>query len=570
MTAIEGIPSSHPGLEIRPGGRTLLQERLFLHGAVMAVFDLLFTAGFYCMWSLEPSVGPELAASLVTSPGVVGLALTLLVLALTAKLVKLSPRALRNLDLATHSVIGLALTGIALGIPLPVFGMFEALLGLSAILCARAILLPSSARFTLLVSVLACTPSTITVLGWASHFTAGSVAPHTVRTLFVGRCVLVIAISVVASAVVYRLRREVRHALRLGQYTLEERLGEGGMGVVYRARHAMLRRPTAVKLLLKAQDGSLERFEREAQLTANLTHPNSIVVHDYGKSDDGILYYAMEYLDGIDLEELVNMDGPQPPERVVHLLRQACGALSEAHSSGLIHRDIKPANLFLCRRASDPDFLKVLDFGLVKHLATVDATLTGAPAMVGTPQYMAPEAFSAPADVGPTSDLYALGAVAFRLLTGQHLFAGATFVEVCAHHLYTPAPTPSARGVPVPRELEAAILRCLEKSPADRFESAEALDSALVACGGLAPWGRSEAIAWWSSRARSIAERRAHRARLASGTERSLIRALAETRSSSSEASRGAIGSRSPHRSARPKSEPNRPQRSSLVRTLGR
>jgi serine/threonine-protein kinase len=533
VKALEHLSNTDPGLEVSTSGRTLLQERLFLLGAVMALLDILFTLGFYLMWRLEPSVGRETALSLSRSPGVVGLALTLLALAAVTKWLDLGPAALRALDLSAHFSIGLALTAVAVSIPVPTFGMFEALLGLSAILCARAILLPSSATFTLCVSTLACAPSAVAVIGWAERFAAGAVAPHTVRTLYVARCVLVIAISVVASAVLYRLRREVRHARRLGQYTLEERLGEGGMGVVYRARHAMLRRPTAVKLLLNAHPGSLARFEREAQLTANLTHPNSVVVHDYGRSADGVLYYAMEYLDGIDLEELVELDGPQPPARVVHLLRQACGALAEAHAAGLIHRDIKPANLFLCRRPNDPDFLKVLDFGLVKHRAGEKSSITGAPAMLGTPHYMAPESVTAPADVAATSDLYALGAVAFRLLTGQHVFPGNTLVEVCGHHLHTPPAAPSARGArSVPADLDAVILCCLEKSPARRFQNAEALERALTACRDVPVWQRADAAAWWSSRARALDERRGTRMRAAS-TSRSVVRAVDATRVSS-------------------------------------
>ena len=229
----------------------------------------------------------------------------------------------------------------------------------------------------------------------------------------------------------------------------------------------MLRRPTAIKLVPpeKAGPQQLMRFEREVQNTAELQHPNTIQIFDYGHSPDGVFYYAMEYLDGIDLDDLVERHGPQAPGRVVHILEQACAALTEAHDKGLVHRDIKPANIFLCHRGGIPDVVKVLDFGLVKELAT-DGGVTNVDVVAGTPAYLSPEAITAPDTLGPAADIYALGAVGYFLLTGEPVFGGATVVEICGHHVHSAPPPPSERtAVNLSEQLEALILRCLAKKP---------------------------------------------------------------------------------------------------------
>ncbi|MCX7419136.1 MAG: serine/threonine protein kinase [Planctomycetia bacterium] len=302
-----------------------------------------------------------------------------------------------------------------------------------------------------------------------------------------------------------RLAEQARCAVielkRLGQYTLEEKLGEGGMGVVYRARHAMLHRPTAVKFLnaAKTNEKTIARFEREVQLTAQLNHPNTIAIYDYGRTPEGVFYYAMEYLDGINLEDLIARHGAQPEGRVIHLLKQVCGSLAEAHSISLIHRDVKPANILLCARAGIFDFVKLLDFGLVKVTENSNAALvTNAGGVVGTPLYMSPEAFKSPDKVDARSDLYAVGAVGYFLLTGTPLFLGDNVLDILNHQVKTAPEPPSKRlGQPVSRELEQFLLRCLSKSAADRPATANEIIAELDRVPTANSWTESDAQRWW-------------------------------------------------------------------------
>lgn len=301
------------------------------------------------------------------------------------------------------------------------------------------------------------------------------------------------------------LQRATLAAKQLGQYALEEKLGAGGMGTVYKARHAMLRRPTAVKLLDvdKMSDAAVARFEREVQLTSALTHPNTVAVFDYGRTPDGIFYYAMEYLDGMNLDDLIKRFGPLSEARTVHILKQVCGSLAEAHAAGLVHRDIKPANIFLTRRGGLFDFVKVLDFGLVKALDSQEkANVTSPHALMGTPLYLSPEAVNQPDAVDARTDVYAVGAVGYFLLTGTPVFTGATVMEICMKHVKDRPESPSVRiGKPVGAVLESMLLRCLAKAPADRpgnaAELLQELDEALV----VGKWAATDAAAWWAAHA---------------------------------------------------------------------
>jgi serine/threonine-protein kinase len=273
------------------------------------------------------------------------------------------------------------------------------------------------------------------------------------------------------------------------------------MGEVYRASHAMLRRPTAIKVIQPdATDPEmLRRFEREVRETSRLSHPNTVSIFDYGRTPDGAFYYAMEYLDGADLRRIVERHGPMPPARAIHLLVQACGALGEAHAEGLVHRDLKPSNLMLCRRGGVHDVVKVVDFGLVRDIAAAPE-LTGTGVLVGTPESMAPEVLRGePAT--PSADLYGLGVVGYFLLTGMGIFDAATALELVGHHLHTAPVPPRTRLPAVPADLEAVILRCLEKEPAGRFPDTRALARALAACGDAGGWSEEDAAAWWRAHA---------------------------------------------------------------------
>jgi serine/threonine protein kinase len=305
--------------------------------------------------------------------------------------------------------------------------------------------------------------------------------------------------------VVARLRREAQKAAieaqQIGQYKLEQKIGSGGMGVVYKAQHALLRRPTAIKMLDvdKVNEGSMQRFEREVQITSQLNNPHTVAIYDYGRTPEGVFYYAMEYLDGIDLQSLVERYGPQPASRVIHILQQVCSSLYEAHSLGLVHRDIKPANIMLNRRGGEPDVAKVLDFGLVKALDDEKrAAATQHGSLTGTPLYMSPEAIEMPSSVDARSDLYAVGAVAYFMLTAEPVFDAESLVELCQKQVAAqPAPQSQRAQVAVPSELESAIMACLEKSRAKRPQTARDLAQLIARCPESKKWSIEEADAWW-------------------------------------------------------------------------
>lgn len=297
-----------------------------------------------------------------------------------------------------------------------------------------------------------------------------------------------------------RARRDAQLLRSCGQYTLVREIGSGGMGVVYEARHALLRRPTAIKLLrpLDADEAAhaeaLLRFEREVQLTSELNHPNTIVIYDYGQTDDGTFYYAMEFIDGMDLDRLVRVDGPLAPARTIHFALQICGSLSEAHNKSLIHRDIKPANLLVCERGGVPDTIKVLDFGLVKRLN--GPVVSGANVLVGTPLFTAPEVMRDPTRASVRSDIFSLGAVMYWLITGTTLQETAFL-----RNSSVPASVPE-----LPLDLERVIARCTEPDPHERPQSMEQLAEELRQCADCGRWSTRQARAYWEQRGKRLSQ----------------------------------------------------------------
>jgi serine/threonine-protein kinase len=369
------------------------------------------------------------------------------------------------------------------------------------LLIAYGVLIPNTwRRCVVVVSSLALCPLLITVGAGLAQKTLPLLLHALMEmSLWIGTAA---AVAIYGSHKISELRQQAFEARRLGQYRLKHRLGSGGMGEVYLAEHVLLKRPCAVKLIRPERAGdwkTLARFEREVQATALLTHGNTVEVFDYGRAEDGTFYYAMEYLPGLNLQDLVARFGPLPPARAIHLLRQVCSALREAHGLGLVHRDLKPSNLIVCERGGIADVIKLLDFGLVRstNLGGPDDRLTLEGAVAGTPAFLSPEQARGGENVEARSDLYSLGAVAYFLLTGRPPFVAGSALDVILAHLSVAPESLTTHRAEVPPDLEALVLRCLEKEPAKRFPDAASLDYALAACACAGQWTELQAAAWW-------------------------------------------------------------------------
>jgi serine/threonine-protein kinase len=365
-------------------------------------------------------------------------------------------------------------------------------------------------RCALIVGILTLTPLALTFVVCHDCEVMGV---YTQPAMFLMTVILSMgaAIAIFGSYKIGELQQEAFAARKLGQYQLRRRLGSGGMGEVYLGEHILLRRQCAVKLIRPDQAGdptNLSRFEREVQAMATLTHWNTVEIFDYGHAEDGTFYYVMEYLPGMTLQELVERHGPLPPGRAVHFLRQICAALQEAHAVGLIHRDIKPRNVITCRRGGVYDVAKLLDFGLVQDLGLgQDAgKLTVQGTILGSPPYMSPEQALGKNNIDARTDIYSLGCLAHFLLTGQPPFPRDSAMEMVVAHVHEP-PAPLTDYRPeIPLDLQEVVLRCLNKTPEQRFQDVESLDRALADCACADQWDHYRAADWWKNRQESSAE----------------------------------------------------------------
>jgi serine/threonine-protein kinase len=438
--------------------------------------------------------------------GVTGLSLSLLLVFLAGHL-RDRPQLLLDVSAGFQVLLCLLVALVSQWLPPPISPRIS---WLCLLIVTYPAIVPTSPERTLAISLLAASMEPV-ALG-ITHL-RGTTFPHSALYLAWDFLPTYLAalISVVPSKVIRGLGQQVKRARELGSYRLEEVLGKGGMGEVYRASHQMLARPAAVKLirsevLVKSDPEHarvmVERFRREAQASASLRSPHTINLYDFGVASDGTFFLVMEMLEGLDLETLVARFGPQPADRTVHLINQACESLEEAHTRGLIHRDIKPSNIFACRMGLAVDFVKVLDFGLVKALGEgekQDVMLTAPNATAGTPAYMAPEMVLGTTRVDHRADIYALGCVAYWLLTGRLVFEAPNAMQVMIQHANAVPLAPSVRvELPIPPAIDAVVLSCLAKNPDDRPRSARELATRLgAAIGEPGGWSQEEALRWW-------------------------------------------------------------------------
>jgi serine/threonine-protein kinase len=396
-----------------------------------------------------------------------------------------------------------AFIGALVGLRALVFGGLDSTLAMALLLVGllRGAILPSHWLRTFLVSMAAvCAyPAVMAFAAWRSPELraewAGTTLRHFVSTMVL--CTISVGVGALGSHFNWVARRQMFQARRLGRYRMTARIGSGGHGDLWMARQEQLDRDVAVKVLKRGATDpeSIQRFEREALAASQLRHPNTIRIFDFGASNDGVFFIAMELLDGLDLDSLVHRVGALPPERTIHLARQACESLAEAHNAGIVHRDVKPANLFVTHVGDEMDFLKVLDFGVAR---LPESAMTASGIVLGTPAYMAPEICQGDrADA--RSDLYSLGAVIYFLLTATPVFQTRTFSETVQAHLKRKPERPSLRhGSGVPADLEEVVLRCLAKDPAARFATARDLERALAACESARRWSRDDARTAWA------------------------------------------------------------------------
>jgi eukaryotic-like serine/threonine-protein kinase len=366
----------------------------------------------------------------------------------------------------------------------------------------------SRRRAVAMVTLLSGAPAVVAIYEWTQSPVFAEVVNGGMLTMIVLTSVFCCGVLVYWVYRLDRLKKEAARARRFGQYRLKRLIGRGGMGEVYLAEHTLLKRPCALKRIRPGQDTdpvTLARFEREVRATAELSHPHTVEIYDYGRAGDGTFYYVMELLWGLTFDDLIHKHGPLPAARAVYLLRQVCEALEEAHAAGLIHRDIKPSNIYAARRGGEYDFVKLLDFGLVKGVMRADQpSLSRAETVVGSPLYMSPEQTINERTSDVRADLYSLGAVGYFLVVGHPPFIAENPLEIMISHARDAVRPPSQLAPDLPADVEAILLKCLAKEPQERFASSAALGEALAACSVAGQWTRGDAARWWQEHRDSL------------------------------------------------------------------
>lgn len=514
VTALLPTPTPHlllpAGLSSRSRTRSLPTQLLTRSAKRLEVASLVIAACVVVMWGLVNAVQGELAGEFLLArqwmPPVAVLVASSAMFA--ACRWPLNPQALIRVGLVYEVIVSvaLAITQYADAFRLPAEFLNSDRVGLSYVATWTlffTVLVPARPAEALIALIASNAAVPLMYLQQMLSHRAPRLDVMTFASIFIWPYVLGVISAYIAARIVHQLGMELRHAQELGGYRLEHLLGRGGMGEVWRASHHTLARPAAIKVIRPGVVGgdplraaaAVARFETEAQIIASLESPHTIRLYDFGTTDDGNVFYVMELLDGVDLEALVRRQGPMPPGRVVHILRQVCASLAEAHQRGLVHRDIKPANIYLCRQGLELDVVKVLDFGLAT-MRSDRALTTGGDAVVGTPDYMAPESTERGGVVDGRSDLYAVGCLAYWLLTGRVVFPRENVADVLqAHRRDAPQPPRLVSPAIVPAELERVILACLEKSPGDRPASALVLAEELASLAQTTPWSQSQAAA---------------------------------------------------------------------------
>jgi plasmid stabilization system protein ParE len=490
----------------------LLQSAGRLRILALLYAFVFFMAGVFPALVLSPDRNRFFSTFIQWGPSVIGIVVGVLVAAVIRS-PRVSPSRAMTLGLTFEIVSSYAIAAAEFGDPEGLI-THQGFLGLSWVavwVVLFTVVVPTSPRRALLTA-LGSVSAVPVVIGIAIGFGTTGLRLNLLQLFFglVFPYLLVVAMAYVGARVVYQLSTEVKRARELGSYRLEKKLGEGGMGEVWQARHRMLARPAAIKLIRPSVTGktgpevaaeAVRRFEREAQVIARLRSPHTVDLFDFGIAADGAFYYVMELLDGLDVDRLLRRFGPTPPERAIYLLRQVCHSLSEAQSCGLVHRDIKPANIFVCQYGEEYDFVKVLDFGIVGAVHTPDDSnnvQTRENDLKGTPAFMAPEqAMGRPLD--GRADIYATGCVAYWLLTGQYVFTADNAMGLLLQHAQTPPVPPSGRTeLPIPPALDDLVLACLAKDPAHRPQSARELSLRLAELEARHPWSQERAREWWT------------------------------------------------------------------------